>query len=137
MAGKAKGVPRDTTVTLRLPRELHKQLDKAAAGRSLSEEIRRRLEWSLLHEWSNDPNTGVMIEAIARLADNVRPYYGHWHDDPFAFAVFKIAIDALLTKVRPKGEPIAPFDDGEFRPGDTPEEAGKALAMAEIVARGM
>jgi hypothetical protein len=110
---------------------------EAARGRSVSEEIRRRLEWSLVHEWSNDQNTGVMIKAIASLAHNVRPYYGRWHEDPFAFAVFKIAIDALLTKVRPKGEPIPPADDGEFRPGDTPEEAGKALAMVEIVARGL
>ncbi len=137
MAGKAKGVPRDTTLTLRLPQELHGQLKEAAGGRSVSEEIRRRLEWSLLNDWTNDPQTGCALDAIGNLARNVRPYFGDWHKNRYAFDVFKVAVDAVLTKVRPKGEPKAPPDDGEFRPGDTPEAAGKALAAAEIIARGL
>jgi hypothetical protein len=137
MAGKAKGIPRDTTVTLRLPRELHGHVKEAARGRSVSEEMRVRLEWSILNDWTNDPDTRELVDAIANLARNVRPYYGHWHEIPYAFEVFKIAIDTLLTKVRPKGEPIPPPDDGEFRFGDTSEAAGKALAAAEIIARGL
>jgi hypothetical protein len=31
----------------------------------------------------------------------------------------------------------ATADDGEFRPGDTPEAASKTLAPAEIIARGL
>jgi Arc-like DNA binding domain len=137
MAGKAKGVPRDTTITLRLPREVHDLLKEAAAGRSVSEEIRARLEWSIVNDWTNDPKTGDVVDAIANLARNVAPYFGHWHKNRYAFDVFKIAIDTVLTKVRPKGELIPPADDGEFRPGDTPEAAGRALAAAEIIARGL
>jgi hypothetical protein len=131
MAGKAKGIPRDTTVTLRLPRELHNRLKEAARGKSVSEEMRARLEWSLLHDWRNDPKTGSVIDAIGNLARNVAGYYGAWHQDPYAFKEFKIAVDIVLTKVRPKGEPIPPVDNGEFRPD------AKALATAEIIARGL
>jgi hypothetical protein len=137
MAGKAKGAPRDTTITLRLPRELHDQVKKAAAGRSVSEEIRARLEWSIINDWTNDPKTRHVVDGIANLARNVKPYFGDWHQDRYAFDVFKIAVDTLLAKVGPKGEPIPPPDDGAFRPGDTPEAAGRALAMAEIIARGL
>jgi hypothetical protein len=137
MAGKAKGVPRDTAVTLRLPRELHDHLKKAARGRSVSEEMRARLDWSLLNEWTNDPKTRELVDAIANLARNITPYFGRWQENPYAFEVLKIAIDTVLAKVRPRGEPILPPDDGEFRPGDTPEAAGKALAAAEIIARGL
>src|SRR5439155_18728849 len=82
MAGKAKGVPRDTAVALRLPRELHAQLKKAAAGRSVSEEMRARLEKSLLRDWRDDAPTRRLTEAIAELARNVKPYYGDWHENP-------------------------------------------------------
>jgi hypothetical protein len=47
----------------------------------------------------------------------------------------KASIDILLTKFRSKGEPKPPADDDEFRPGDTPEEAGRTLARAIIIAR--
>jgi hypothetical protein len=141
MAGKAKGIPRDTAITLRLSRELHGHLKEAAAGRSVSEEVRSRLErsvleWSRLFDGTNDPKTRELTEAIAEVARNAAPYYGAWHENPYAFAVFKIAIDTLLSKLRPKGELVKPVgDDDEFRPGDTPEEAGATLARATIIAR--
>jgi hypothetical protein len=135
MVGKAKGVPRDTALTLRLPRELHEQLREAAKGRSVSEEMRARLEWSILNDWTNDPKTRDLVDSIAEVARNVQPYFGAWHDNPYGYAVFKIAVDTLLSKMRPKGKPTPPADDGEFRPGDTPEEAGRTLARATIIAR--
>ncbi len=137
MAGKAKGVPRDTAIALRLPSELHRQLKDAAAGRSVSEEIRSRLAASLIGEMTNDAKTRKLADAIGELARNVKPYYGAWHDDPYAFAVFKVAVDTLLSKLRPTGEVVKPADVDEFRPGDTPEEAGVTLARATIIARGL
>src|SRR5438067_6555363 len=137
MAGKAKGVPRDTAVALRLPRELHAQLKKAAAGRSVSEEMRARLEKSLLRDWRDDAPTRRLTEAIAELARNVKPYYGDWHENPYAFAVFKYAVETLLSKMRPKGEPVAPSSTDEWLPGDTPENAGMNLATATIIARNV
>src|SRR5262247_3887847 len=98
MVGKAKGVPRDTTITLRLPRELHDRLKKAAAGRSVSEDIRRRLETTLLYDLIGEQKTRNFIDAIGSLTRNVRPYYGRWHENPYAFEVLKTAIDTLLVK---------------------------------------
>jgi hypothetical protein len=138
MVGKSRGVPRDGFVTLRLPQELHEQIKQAAAGRSVSEEIRARLERSLLNDWTNNPKTQSLVEAIGSLTRNVRRYFGDWDQDRYAFDVFKVALDALLAEVRPKGLPIPPtVNEAEFCPGDTPETAGKALAAAEIMTRGL
>jgi hypothetical protein len=135
MAGKAKGVPRDTAVALRLPRELHAQLKRAAAGRSVSEEMRARLERSLLRDLADDAPTRALTEAISELARNVKAYYGGWHENPYSFAVFRVAVDTLLSKMRPKGEPVEPESSDEWLPGDTPESAGVNLARATIIAR--
>ena len=97
MAGKAKGVPRDTAVALRLPRELHTQLKRAAAGRSVSEEIRSRLAESLIRDWREDAPTRKLIDATAELARNVKPYYGDWHESPYAYAVFRVAVERPLA----------------------------------------
>jgi len=137
MAGKAKGVPRDTAVALRLSRELHKNLKRAAVGRSVSEEMRSRLEWSLLHDWTNEPPTRQLTDAISELARNVKPYYGAWHENPYAYAVFRVAVETLLSKMRPKGDPVAPSNTDEWLPGDTPESAGVNLARATIIARNL
>jgi len=134
MAGKAKGSPRDTAVGVRLPRELHDYLLEAAAGRSISEEVRRRLAESFFRDNAEDAKTQALTNVIAELARNVRPYYGDWHEDPYAFAVFKIAVETVLSKMRPKGQPVAPESD-EWRPGDTPEAAGVNLATSSIIAR--
>ena len=135
MAGKAKGSPRDTAVGLRLPRELHALLKRAAGGRSISEEVRQRLVESLLRDDRESAATQKLTDAIAEVARNAKVYYGDWHDNPYAFAVFKFAVEALLSKMRPKGEPVAPSNTDEWLPGDTPEIAGGNLARATIIAR--
>jgi hypothetical protein len=48
-----------------------------------------------------------------------------------------IAIDTLLTKVRPKDEAIPLADDCEFRPAIRPEAANRVLAPAGIIERGL
>jgi hypothetical protein len=137
MAGRSKGVPRDTAVALRLPRQLHTQLKRAASGRSVSEEMRSRLERSLLRDLADDAPTRALTEAISELARNVKPYYGAWHENSYAYAVFKVAVESLLAKMRPKGEPVAPSSTDEWLPGDTPESAGVNLARATIIARNL
>jgi hypothetical protein len=106
---------------------LHYQLKQAAAGRSVSEEMRARLEWSFLDDWTNDPPTKELRDAISMLAKNVAPYFGRWHENPYAFDVFKVAVDTVLTKMRPRGAPTPPADDGSFRPGTPPKQpAGRS-----------
>lgn len=136
MTGKAKGVPRDTAVALRLPRELHAQLKRAAAGRSVSEEMRSRLEGSFLRDMTDDAPTLALTEAISEVARNVKTYYDAWDENAYAFAVFRVAVETLLSKMRPKGEPV-PSNTDEWLPGDTPESAGVNLARATIIARNL
>jgi hypothetical protein len=71
------------------------------------------------------------------VARNVRAYYGDWHENPYAFAVFKFAVETLLSKMRPKGEPVASSNTDEWLPGDTPETAGANIARATIIARNL
>lgn len=137
MVGKAKGAPRDTAVGLRLPRELHTLLKRAAGGRSISEEVRRRLTESLLRDNRESAATQKLTDAIAEVARHVRLYYGEWHENPYAYAVFRVAVETLLSKMRPKGEPIAPESGDEWQPGDTPESAGVTIAQGTIIARNL
>jgi hypothetical protein len=134
---RAKRSENEVSVAFRLPRELHEHLKKAGGERGLSEEIRRRLEWSLVNDWQHDPKTRDLVDAIANLARNTKPYFGAWHENPYAFDVFSAAVNFVLQKVRPKGEPVPPPDDGSFHLGHTPEAAGRALAATEIIARNL
>ena len=85
----------------------------------------------------DDAPTRALTEAIRELARNVKAYYGAWHENPYAFAVFGVAVETLLSKMRPKGEPVAPSNTDEWLPGDTPEIAGVNLARATIIARNL
>jgi hypothetical protein len=139
VAGKAKGVPRDTTVTLRLPRELHDQLKEAARGRSVSEEMRVRLARSL----TNSPQTAGLLDAVAEIARRLPGFlgsrWGHWHEDPYAFIVFKSAVETLLLHFRPKSEePLPPPPEGySLIPDLTLEQSGIAFARGAIMAGGL
>src|SRR5205814_6660108 len=105
--------------------------------RSVGEEMRSRLGQSLLHDLQDDARTRALTEAIGELARNVKPYYGAWHENSYAYAVLKVAVESLLARMRPKGEPVAPLSTDEWLPGDTPEVAGVNLARATIIARNL
>lgn len=47
---------------------------------------------------------------------SLEPDCGTWHENAFAFAVSKIAIETVLSKLRPSGEPVDPPADGQFHP---------------------
>src|SRR5258708_4611663 len=140
MAGKAKGVPRDTTVTLRLPRELHDRLKEAAAGRSVSEEIRRRLETSINSEpaSAHDPKTKRLLGAIDAVAWSIQPSLGLWHQNPEAFSAFKAAVDTLLAYFQPRDPAAAPFNVHGLltRRGIGPSEAAGIMFATFQLAHG-
>jgi hypothetical protein len=133
MAGKAKGVPRDTAITLRLPRELHDRLREAAAGRSVSEEMRARLERSLI-EASPDPKTYELLRAIKIAAEFINQNAAPWHENRWSYDVLLAAIAALTEAYMPKGEraqpqikddPLASF----YLDHGTPETSGVMVAV--------
>jgi hypothetical protein len=123
MAGKAKGVPHDTAVTLRLPQELHEQLKSAAAGRSVSEEIRARLESSFkIIDQPTEELVGAIVYVTSSLSID-----GGWHKDPYLFEVLKAAISRLLEHWRPT-KPVKAPKYVMIPKGLSPEVAAQMLA---------
>lgn len=129
--------------TFRVPRELHERLTAAAAkaeGRGIGEEIRRRLEESFVSE-VEDVQTNALTFAIRRMAREIRGVYGTWHEDPFAFEVFKASVTILLGYFRPKGEAKPPPSDPDdpvaiyYGLDATPETAGRIIAARATVGR--
>jgi hypothetical protein len=105
MAGKPKDVGRDTVLTVRMPRELHQRLADAAGDRSVSEDIRRRLEASFAAEplASKDPRLGDLLTAIEHAADGAARMYPA--DEAEAYSVLEVAIRLLLDALRPQNAP--------------------------------
>jgi predicted DNA-binding protein len=102
-------MPRANTQTsLRLPASLHDRLSDAAeaGGRGLGEEIRERLERSLVSEpRAADSKTRELLRAIERMADELADYYPPWHADPFSFRAFLTAVNKfLMWHYRPPGD---------------------------------
>jgi hypothetical protein len=130
---------KDVQTSLRLPAAMYEALSKAATerGTGIGEEIRARLEESFALE-VREPEIRQFAEAIIQAARHIEPSYGSWCKDPFAFAVFKVAINTLLTYFRPKGEPVPPPPDPDgladtfFGPTPSLETARRAVAMAAL-----
>jgi TraY domain len=93
------------------------KLEQAAeqGGRSLSEEIRIRLERSLQRN-AIDPYTSDLMKAVKDLAALVKQQTGRaWHTHSAAIAVLKDALDARLERLTGRGEAV-------FAPEELPLE---------------
>ena len=77
VAGKRKDAGADAVLTFRLPRELHEKLREAAGERSVSEEMRRRLEASFAEKpaGSDDPRFNDLMTTIAYAASAAARMY--------------------------------------------------------------
>lgn len=100
-----------------LPDDLRSKLENAAeaSGRSLADEVRRRLEESFARDLAYDAATDECIRAVPDLAALVSVATGHkWHQHAAAHWAFRSAIKAWLQRRRPAG-------DRAFAPGDLPK----------------
>ena len=126
--------------SLRLPQDLHGRLMAAAGDKGIGEEMRQRLEASFANEpQGTDPKTAGLLGAIANVARTIGSFYAPWHEDPYALAAVRSAVETLLAALGPKGEPVfRPRPDNEgwsdllFDPKDPPETAGRMLAMSAL-----
>src|SRR5438309_128751 len=106
-----------------------------------SEEMRRRLEASFVEEaQAGDDETYRLVRAIQTVAINVRPAFGNWHEDRFAFDTFRAAVLALIDLHRPPGMPVRPKDneisDILLGVDDTPVTNGRLVAGCVSVVSG-
>lgn len=131
MPGKVRGKEgSEAALTFRLPRTLYEKLKEAAGGRSVSEEMRQRLEASFAEQIKHpDEATRRLLGAIAamaRMLDSLEERWGtdsgprdkfpewvqrtieigslKWHETPYGFAIFKRAIEMLLNACEPRSE---------------------------------
>ena len=131
MKGTKTPVREDAQTSLRLPQELRDRLGSAAgaAGRSVGEEIRRRLEASFGRDpAADDPETARLARMIIRLVEAMsseceRP----WHEDPWAVAVVRAALPLLVLPL--SGDP-------KPRPGSLAETLYRDLVIEDF-ARGI
>jgi hypothetical protein len=135
---------KDVQTSLRLPTATYAALSEAAKehGWGIGEEIRLRLDDALALGLKGQEERRFP-EAAVEAARHIKRAYGAWHENPFAFEVFKTAISTLLAYYRPKGEPVAPSPEPGsvaetfFGSNASSETAGKAVAMAALAAGGM
>jgi hypothetical protein len=109
MAGKRKDAGSEAVLTFRLPRELHQRLVEASVGRSVSEEMRRRLEASFVSQLV-DTETNQLFDAIAAIAGSLVDQELKWHENPTGFAIMTEALKIVLEAFRPSGQPEGEID---------------------------
>lgn len=124
---------RDAQTSLRLPQELRHRLGSAAdaAGRSVGEEIRRRLEASFAGSAPavEDQRTSDLLRVIARASAILAKEWAAWHADAGAFAVFGAAIEDVLSRQQPETTSAARKTDQGKKLFAGPN-AGAVLAFA-------
>lgn len=131
----------DVQTSLRLPEELRDRLAQAATenGRGIGEEMRRRLEASFGSvPTSEDQKTSQLLRVIARSAAILVEHWALWHEDAGAWAVFRGAIEDVLTERRPEATGAVPKTErGASLFKSAPEQAGSTLAFVAEIAEGL
>jgi TraY domain-containing protein len=94
-------------LSVRIPDELREKLDGACkrSGRSLTQEVTKRLNNSFAIKAERDPKLG----AIQYLVGQAALFTGEeWKISPWMFQAFRAVVSYLLERFAPPGEPIPP-----------------------------
>jgi hypothetical protein len=125
--------PSKRQIPVALSAELRARLEAAAgaAGHSVAEEVRRRVDRTFIED-ALDPPLRALVDDIVELAEWVRvDVAGNWHSDPGAHAVFRSGVLMLIDERKPKGPPIFGAARGLLGAGisksDDPDTIGRAL----------
>jgi hypothetical protein len=125
-------------LTVRIPDELRAELKASAQrrNRNLSDELIGRLAASFSRERDEkrDHATRALNFLFSQLAAEIhRGFRMKWHQNPFMFRAFKLAVARLLDALEPSGEMRSPYE--ERYPYKTPEKV--AEAAAELTLSGL
>jgi predicted transcriptional regulator len=107
--GPFKG--KTATLTTRITPEIRAALDSAAekSRLSLSQEVERRLDFSLLRERNRAPDVLALAEAIAQFTEKVQEATGkQWREDAFTGEALRHGIDFLIRHFAARGAPVIP-----------------------------
>jgi len=107
--GEFKG--KTATLTTRITPGTRKALERAAkeSGLSLSQEVERRLDRSILKERNRAPDVLALAEAFAQIIENVQERTGkYWREDAFTGEAIRHGIDFLIRHFAASGVPVIP-----------------------------
>jgi hypothetical protein len=106
----------------RITSGLRKNLDDAArkSGRSLSQEVERRLKDSFGIQSDRDPAVRALCYLVGELAIRT---CGDWRHDPWHFEAFRAGLNGLLDRLAPVG----PIEPPKELPSSFPRAQGAAL----------
>jgi len=129
--GEFKG--KSATLTTRITPKTRTAMERAAqkSGRSLSQEVERRLNDSVRNERNRRSDVRALAEAIAIVAEKVEIATGkHWLQDASTGEELRRGIDVLVRHFAPHGARVIPPKDR--RPTSVGEsEALKVITMIE------
>jgi hypothetical protein len=99
-----------------MPDDVRTELEAAARrrNRNLTDELigRIRASFAREHEQKRDPATRALLFLFSQLAEQVHlnsPI--EWHQNPFMFRAFKLAVARLLDALEPSGKIQPPYED--------------------------
>jgi hypothetical protein len=131
-------------LSTRITPELRQNLNRAAqeSGRSLSQEIERRLRASFGIQRERNPSLRALFFLFAETARQM-PFFSPFfrthelRSDPFTFHAFKFAVIALLERLAPPGQIVLhwPEDMPELAREDMPEWASSPDEVGRLLAR--
>jgi hypothetical protein len=103
-------------LTVRITDDLRAELEAAARrrNRNLTDELigRIRLSFAREHEQKRDPATRALLFLISQLAEQVHMNSPiEWHQNPFMFRAFKLAVARLLDALEPSGKIQTPNEE--------------------------
>jgi hypothetical protein len=119
--GEFKG--KSATLTTRIMPETRAAMQRAAqkSGRSLSQEVERRLNDSVLNDRNRRSDVRALVEAIAIVSEKVEIATGkNWLQDAFTGEALRHGIEVLVRHFAPHGP----------RPPNVEEAEGRVLAEA-------
>jgi hypothetical protein len=114
---KPKGAtPARSQLTVRMPDDVRAELEAAARRRNhnLTDEVIGRIRASFAREYEQkrDPATRALLFLISQLAEQVHMNSPiEWHQNPFMFKAFKLAVARLLDALEPSGKIQSPSGD--------------------------
>ena len=107
--GEFKG--KSATLTTRITPETRTAMERAArkSGRSLSQEVERRLNDSVRNERNRRSDVRALAEAIAIVAEKVEKATGkHWLQDAFTGEALRGGIETLVRHFAPHSARVIP-----------------------------
>ena len=107
--GEFKG--KSATLTTRITPETRAAMERAAqkSGRSLSQEVERRLNDSVLNDRNRRSDVRALVEAIAIVTEKVEIATGkNWLQDAFTGEALRHGIEVLVRHFAPHGARVIP-----------------------------